>query len=374
MKTSRFLLTGLSALALSLSTSVVFAAPSCCVTRGGETLGFAATEPGPFLSFGAQEKAFTRQLDLFGADKVTLHNPSAESAAKVQVRMVDQKGRAQTIAVELAAGDVASFDVPADAVHLFATSRQQVEIEVGNSGGFVGLESPADDVGMTRTCQVDGDCGGGGGTVISYCTGNWTLTCLSGGCQNLGPFTAAGQLKVDEDLNHLVSWNLNTPTGNYTTQNPQELTATWYAPGTSGSSQCPTSVTNSLGHTYTIARSSSLAGNESASKAARFKAPANDVGNQSLTEEICEGPWTLYCNTVKSPGCSGLGPFTHDGTVIVVGATKNVFWSQNTPTGSYTTEAPGGLTATWYPAGTSGDLRCPVEVQNSLGHWYTVVR
>ncbi len=99
-------------------------------------------------------------------------------------------------------------------------------------------------------------------------------------------------------------------------------------------------------------------------------------GGGSSTVTRCDEDWTLTCD---SPGCAGLGPFTHPGRVdqdiIWIGGRpvvllNEVYWNLNTPIGNYKTQAPGGLTADWVP----GSGYCPVEVTNSLGHTYTVTR
>ncbi|MEM8961088.1 MAG: hypothetical protein AAGD38_06380 [Acidobacteriota bacterium] len=100
-------------------------------------------------------------------------------------------------------------------------------------------------------------------TRATTCQGDWTLTCDSS-C-SLGPFTATGRVE-DGDK---VFWKLNEPKNPHVaweTVGDLGITATW---DTNGGS-CPTEVTNSLGHTYTVSISTG--------------------GGGGCIEEPCDGP------------------------------------------------------------------------------------
>lgn len=73
------------------------------------------------------------------------------------------------------------------------------------------------------------------------CSGDWTLTCLN--CSH-GPFTAPGFVIPIGN----VYWKMNRPAANpWQTIGDQGITATWHP-----EQDCPVSVTNSLGDTYSV--------------------------------------------------------------------------------------------------------------------------
>lgn len=231
------------------------AQPGCCLTEAGHTLGFEASEPGPFLDLSG-DTAFHSLSDLRaeGAHWVTVTNPYADRSVTVQVRAVTGQVKARSIAVELAPSDSASFDLQPGAVQLMATSEQafQIQVEDLDYGSILNPEVKAARLG--RKPRTNLTSGAAKSTAV-YCQGDWTLTCNSTGCTGLGPFTHEGRVErftvwIDNFpyTSYNVYWNLNTPTGNYTTSNPQGMTATW----TPGIGVCPVSVTNSAGHTYTV--------------------------------------------------------------------------------------------------------------------------
>ena len=88
------------------------AQPGCCLTEAGHTLGFEASEPGPFLDLSG-DTAFHSLSDLRaeGTHWVTVANPYADRSVTVQVRAVTGQVKARSIAVELAPSDSASFDL-----------------------------------------------------------------------------------------------------------------------------------------------------------------------------------------------------------------------------------------------------------------------
>lgn len=232
-----------------------FAPPVCCETQGGGLLGFAATEPGPFLDLVGKGEYFRLQLDIEGEGRVKVINPSAKKAAQVQLRMVDAAGQARTVALELPAGDTATVEVPTGAIHLMATSRQRIQLEMDYIGR-VEMQKPGSR--FLEECDPSDPGCDEPNYVDTICEGNWTLTCntaLSPGCAGLGPFTHYGMVDVYSNPTlYYVFWNLNTPTGNYTTEAPGGLTATWYRAGTTGNLRCPIKVLNSLGHWYNVTR------------------------------------------------------------------------------------------------------------------------
>lgn len=62
--------------------------------------------------------------------------------------------------------------------------------------------------------------------------------------------------------------------------------------------------------------------------------------------------------------CLPLGPYSASGRVE---NGNQVYWSQNTPTGAWTTVGDSSITATWTPV-----AGCPISVTNSLNHSYSV--
>lgn len=230
--------------------------PGCCLTEAARSFGFEASEPGPFLDLSG-DAVFQSSSDLQadGAHWITVSNPYSDRSIAVQVRAITDQVKARSIAVELAAGDSASFDLQPGAIQLLATSTDsfQVQVEDLNSGALMSPEVKAARTGRNpRTNEPLAAAK----SMTTHCQGDWTLTCASSGCSGLGPFTHEG--RVDRFTvwvgnrplhTHNVYWNLNTPNGNYKTINHQGLTATWGP----GPGICPVTVTNSLGHTYTVA-------------------------------------------------------------------------------------------------------------------------
>lgn len=235
-------------------------APGCCDSEVVAELGFAATETGPFLSFGDAEQVFHAASDLDGESikTVSLVNPYADRAVTVQVRSIDGDGAAQTFAVELAPSADAALALPAESRRVLATSLNAFDLELEDASTGLVVEPELRAARTGRNPRTNKTAAGSSSlTKSTHCQGQWTLTCQSGGCAGLGPFTHEGRVEVDTisfggptRTFHFVYWNLNTPTGDFTTTTPSGLTATWDAWG----GICPVEVTNSLGHTYTVTR------------------------------------------------------------------------------------------------------------------------
>lgn len=235
--------------------------PGCCESELVAELGFAATETGPFLSFGDADNVFhaSSDLDGLGAKTVSLANPYADRAVTVQVRSLDADGVAQTFAVELAPSDDAALALPEASRRVMVTSLDAFKVEVEDvvTGFVVAPELKAARTGRNPRTNKTTAAGATSLNKSTQCQGQWTLTCKSGGCSGLGPFTHEGRVDVETiafggptRTFHFVYWNLNTPTGDYTTTSPSGLTADWDP----WSGVCPEEVTNSLGHTYTVTR------------------------------------------------------------------------------------------------------------------------
>ena len=250
-----FLLAGL---AFTLPAVASDAEPGCCESNVVAELGFAASETGPFLSFADADRVFYAASDLetVGADLATVANPFTDRPVTVQLRAVGADAQAQSFAVELAPGDSARLGLPPWAVRLVASSVEAFDLELEDlaTGSTVrpGLKAARTGRNPRTNEPSTVDL-----TKATQCQGPWTLTCLSGGCSGLGPFTHDGRVETETiyigprpKTLHKVYWNLNTPTGDYKTKNPDGLTATWDP----GSGVCPVEVTNSLGHTYTVTR------------------------------------------------------------------------------------------------------------------------
>ncbi len=225
--------------------------------------GFEIGEPGHFIGFEPGEDVVRAStvLNPEHAALVTVRNPRVDDAIEVQVRTRARDGSTRTVAVELAASGHLTFDLQPAAIYLLATSRSAFELELedpkslertrlspslpflklGAGGDCDENENPGD------PCDPDPP----GGSVL--CETDWTLTCdtsRSPECANLGPYTHAGKVKLVGTERH-VYWNLNTPTGDYTTKNPQGLTAIW-RDAIGDPDLCPNRVENSLGHWYNI--------------------------------------------------------------------------------------------------------------------------
>lgn len=238
--------------------------PGCCRTEAVAELGFGAAEPGPFLDFGPDAAVFraAADLDAGSAQLLVLSNPSKQAPITVQVRSITDQGRSRALAVELAAGDRASFDLPAGASHLVITGHQPFRAEVESllDGSVLVPDMAAARTGRNPRTNDLGFAGTQEKSTITKCQGQWTLTCIDApgtGCDGLGPFTHYGEMEVETIqvgnrtfVFHWVYWNLNYPTGDYETENGDGLGATW-SPGSGG---CPDEVTNDLGHTYSVTR------------------------------------------------------------------------------------------------------------------------
>lgn len=229
-------------------------APGCCLTEAARTLGFEASEPGSFLELSG-ESVFRASADLQadGAHWVTVSNPYSDRSITVQLRAIGGETKARSLAVELAPADSASFDLQSAAIHVTATSESTFGLRLENldSGEVFSPQVSQKRTGRNPRTNIDAAAK----SVSTHCQGNWTLTCVSGGCSGLGPYTHTGRVERETIwvgnrpfYIHGVYWNLNTPTGDYTTSNGQGLTATWFP----DSGICPDSVTNSLGHTYSV--------------------------------------------------------------------------------------------------------------------------
>lgn len=229
----------------------------------GADLGFEASEPGDLVSFEGAPHVFyvASEIDASQVQLVTVSNPSGKDSIVVQLRAITEQAEARVLAAQLAPLDEVSFDLQAGAVRVLATSEAPFHLDLFDDSGVQRLPMEKARTGRnprTNGAAVEGHGKGLGPDSRTVCDDDWTLTCDSGGCSGLGPFTHAG--RVEQELIYIggipipvlssVYWNLNTPTGNYTTKAPGPLTATWYTSG----GNCPTSVTNSLGHTYTVTR------------------------------------------------------------------------------------------------------------------------
>ncbi|MEM8964718.1 MAG: hypothetical protein AAGD38_24750 [Acidobacteriota bacterium] len=160
---------------------------------------------------------------------LTVLNPHLDRTIGVEVALSSSTEPAErTYRLELEAGGHTILVIDGSVIfdRLSATSTDHFDVELLRADGRR-LERSGPRV-ATRSSSIT-------------CSGQWTLTCIN--CTG-GPYTHTGWVESGDQ----VYWNLNTPTGSWTTIGDQGITATWY-PGPSG---CPVMVTNSVGYTYSI--------------------------------------------------------------------------------------------------------------------------
>lgn len=244
LRHGRFTLTSLIVAAL-LTTPVLADGP----------LRAAAQDDGafPHLQFEPGDEAFVANADLreVRLPLLTVSNPSREAFVTVEV-----------LARSTAAGQVRSHLVrlePLGAVTLsFETGSALSSVSILSEAAFE-AELSSGERGEERPLAVTSGplaAAGGPGSYppplcLPKCLKQWTLTCNSGGCSGLGPFTEYGRVMCDVfGVHNQVYWKLNTPTGPWKTIGDQGITAEWT--NVDQATTCPTRVKNSLGHVYDI--------------------------------------------------------------------------------------------------------------------------
>lgn len=210
----------------------------------------------PHLTFapGAIVHQATVDLRKIELPLVSITNPSLDAAVTVEVQGRSRQGgvvRSHLIHIEPLGTSTISLELGKRLSSLAVLSAGAFNVEMSSARSSFTFDVPV--VAEPLIASLKEDCGGpggGGGPACSTrCSKDWTLTCASGGCSGLGPYTHHGEVRCSSaNVADQVYWNLNTPTGSWTTIGDQSITATW----TDIVNGCPTEVTNSLGHTYDI--------------------------------------------------------------------------------------------------------------------------
>ena len=184
----------------------------------------------------SEEHAFRAAVDLDELEQpaLSLSNPYGDRSITLRVFAWSTRvegHRSQTLHLEAGGTSTMTFD------GLLSFDRLAVR---SDSPFLAELEDAAD--GQRQLLEVTARDGRGSFDKIGFdCSGDWTLTCLN--CPH-GPFTAAGFVMPIGR----VYWRLNRPTGiPWQTIGDQGITATWHH-----DTDCPESVTNSLGDTYSV--------------------------------------------------------------------------------------------------------------------------
>lgn len=191
----------------------------------------AAAEP----RFG-EEHAFRAVVDLSELDRpaVSLSNPYGDRSITLRIFAWSTRvegHRSQILHLEAGGRSTLTLDGP------LAFDR----LAVRSATPFLGeLESLSG--GQRQPLEVVARDGRGTFNKVGFsCSGDWTLTCLN--CSH-GPFTAPGFVIPIGN----VYWQQNHPAANpWQTIGDQGITATWHH-----EQDCPVSVTNSLGDTYSV--------------------------------------------------------------------------------------------------------------------------
>ena len=211
---------------LALAALFIFLAPAA---GAGD---FASAEAKPRFS---EEDAYRAVVDLSKLELPTLSlsNPYGDRSITLRVFAWSTRvegHRTQILHLEAGGTSTMTFEGP------ISFDRLAVR---GASPFLAELENAAD--GKRQTLGVVARDGGFEKFGGFSCSGDWTLTCLN--CSH-GPFTAPGIVIPIGN----VYWKQNRPGVNpWETVNDQGLTATWQH-----EMDCPVSVTNSLGDTYSV--------------------------------------------------------------------------------------------------------------------------
>ncbi|MEM7583339.1 MAG: hypothetical protein AAF560_08170 [Acidobacteriota bacterium] len=201
----------------------------------------ASSFPSLGLSWGDNPYKASVDLAELGMPLITLSNPSREAFAVVRlVAWSAETGTSRWTMVQLEPRGSSTLSLEGDQnfSHLSLVSADKFGAEVVSAAN-----DQRRDIAVAQAGTPE--LGGFAQKFLNItCSGTWTLTCASGGCSGLGPFPRSGRVEDGDQ----VYWNLNDPTGPWTTENYQGLTATWGGIVNG----CPTTVTNSLGHTYDV--------------------------------------------------------------------------------------------------------------------------
>ena len=220
-----------------LAVCIILSPSEAALARVGQAAsaqGGDAAHTGP--RFGA-EQAYRVLVDPSDLEspELSLTNPHGDRSIAVRVFAWSSRVEShRTVVLHLEAGATSTMTL--DGPSTFD------RLSIRSDSAFVAeLRSTVD--GSRRQLPVTGLDGSGFLEKISLgCSGDWTLTCLN--CPH-GPFTAPGfVLPIGR-----VYWRLNRPTGTaWETIGDQGILAWWNADDT----DCPVTVTNSLGDTYSV--------------------------------------------------------------------------------------------------------------------------
>lgn len=219
----------------------------------------------PHLDFGSGAPVYRAAVDLRKIDLplISVSNPSADAPVTVEILARSARAsvvRSHLIQIEPLGTSTISLELGQRLTDLSALSYGAFEMELSSARSD--RTFPVSVVADAHKLGPD-DCDGGpggGSSCQTKCSKNWTLTCKVGGtcggngdpAGDFGPVTYAGRVECASSGSSQadrVYWNLNTPTGAWTTVGISNYTATWSQINGDG---CPTEVTNSAGHTYNI--------------------------------------------------------------------------------------------------------------------------
>ncbi|MEM7354972.1 MAG: hypothetical protein AAF657_29455 [Acidobacteriota bacterium] len=217
---------------------------SIAIVGGGAALAAPPTllEPDfPSLELEPGQTPYKAAVDLGGYEwpLINVTNPSDAHYAMVRVvawSAATGKSRWYLISLEPRGSSTLSLEGGERFAHLSLVGKQVFRVELLSAD-----DDRRHEVSVTRELDLPTKSS-------TTCDCTWTLTCDSGGCSGLGPFSASGRVEDDDK----VYWNQNAPLDPHQawkTENGDEFGATWSA---SGPGSCPYSVVNDLGHVYDV--------------------------------------------------------------------------------------------------------------------------
>lgn len=181
---------------------------------------------------------------------VTLHNEDSFEAVSIEVVAIDEDGhqhRRHDLILEAGGHSVLGLDSLGDFEVLVLSGSAPFRALLEDAQIADKLRGEPRELDVHR---VDDDLSGdafakGDETEIpTQCEGTWNLTCISPSTCT----TVTGYLPGRVEDGDQVYWNLNTPTGPWTTVG-SGCSATWYNIQSNG---CPSNVYNCYGQTYSI--------------------------------------------------------------------------------------------------------------------------
>lgn len=200
------------------------------------------------LDFDASDVVYRAGADLagHGLPIVGVSNPSSERFVTVEVLARAGSGSSRIYRLTLEPGGSSDLGLGAGFAQVSLISKDPFVGELLGARAGASRQLTVSE-GPYATAERSQLAKAGEEFCLPECFGDWTLTCQN--C-SFGPYTEEGRVECSSlyGTANRVYWNQNVPTGAWTTIGDQDITATW------GELEygCPTEVTNSLGHTYTV--------------------------------------------------------------------------------------------------------------------------